>query len=221
MRRLVARYWYVATVVGAVSAGLACPSVGCWMREWHVLRAAFFLSFLLTGLSLETQSVLKAIRDVKAAVASLVSCFVIFPVVAFLLARIWFADDPELLVGMCILGVAPATIASGTIITGIARGNVSLSLLISVVTNLLAIFTIPASLKLLLVFDQELHLPVFSMVRNLCLLVAVGCCRLLSVNSCGRSSKLGLLPVDRCFRFSLNAWCCFLSSTGCPHPRTR
>ena len=76
-----------------------------------------------------------------------------------------------MIVGACILGVAPATVASGTILTRVAKGNVPLSIFICVGSSLIAIFTIPFSLKILLQNSQSIDLPVWKMVASLLTLV--------------------------------------------------
>ncbi|PKL58614.1 MAG: hypothetical protein CVV34_01525 [Methanomicrobiales archaeon HGW-Methanomicrobiales-5] len=65
------------------------------------------------------------------------------------------------------------TVASGTVMTDVGRGNVPLSLFICVLGNALAIFTIPFSLNLLLHFGGHIELPVLRMLGGLALTILV------------------------------------------------
>jgi sodium/bile acid cotransporter 7 len=74
--------------------------------------------------------------------------------------------------GALIIGAAPVTVASGTVMTAMAGGNVPLSLFICVLGNFGAIFTIPFMLNLILAFDNTaIQLPVLQMLMGLTLKV--------------------------------------------------
>jgi len=177
MKHYLGKYWFFIGVASVVLAAFCFPALGTVMREWHFLNVAIFVAFLITGLTLETKQIVKEIRNVKAISAALGSCFILFPVLAFLLAKVFFPGDTHdhanMIVGACILGVAPVTIASGTVLTYVARGNVPLSLFICVAASLTAMFTIPFSLKILLQFEQDMQLPVLQMIRSLVFIVLV------------------------------------------------
>ena len=158
----------MAAVVGLA---LKFPALGVTLGRWHLLKAAIFAAFLITGLTLETGRLGHQIKNFKAVAAALISTFVLFPIVALLCGKVIFGQSEDYLVGICILAVAPVTIASGAVLTGIARGNVPLSLLICVVSNFVALVTAPLSLNVLLKFDQEICLPVGKMITSLVLVV--------------------------------------------------
>jgi len=171
MKNYFAKYWFFLGIAVVIAVAFKFPGVGVKIKQWNLLKAGIFAAFLITGLTLETKSIANEIRNFKTLAASLISCFVLFPLVAFFLAKLFFRDNTDLVVGVCILSAAPVTVASGTIFTAIARGNVPLSLFISVVTNVTAIFTIPLALNLLLRFDQDIDLPILRMMRSLILVV--------------------------------------------------
>lgn len=173
MKYYLTKYWFFIGMAGVIILAFGFPGLGDAFKQWHVLNIAIFVAFLITGLTLQSRAVIDEIRNFKALAAALVSCFVLFPLAAFVLARTCFAGNADIIVGACILGVAPATIASGTVLTQMARGNVSLSLFICVATNLVSIFTIPFSLKILLGFEQQIELPVLEMMLKLFLVALV------------------------------------------------
>lgn len=163
------KLWFFVGIAIAIGVAFWCPVVGQMFHRWHVMKAAIFVAFLITGLTLETKAIVDEIRNLKAVAAALVSCFVLFPLVAFVLGKVCFSGNMDVVVGLCILGVVPATVASGTVLTQIARGNVPLSLFICVATSLIGIFTVPVSLQVLLQSDQTIDLPVLRMIRSLVL----------------------------------------------------
>jgi sodium/bile acid cotransporter 7 len=74
--------------------------------------------------------------------------------------------------GALIIGAAPVTVASGTVMTAMAGGNVPLSLFICVLGNFAAIFTIPFMLNLILAVDNAaMELPILQMLAGLTLKV--------------------------------------------------
>jgi len=67
--------------------------------------------------------------------------YIVYPLLAALAIQI--ISTPDLQVGLAILAAAPPTLASATVLTYLARGNVKLALAISVAGNLLSIAATP------------------------------------------------------------------------------
>jgi sodium/bile acid cotransporter 7 len=112
------------------------------------------------------------LKDIKVLAAALVSSLIFFPAAAFYAARFFLGAWPDFVMGALIIGAAPVTVASGTVMTAIARGNVPLSLFICVLGNFAAIFTIPFMLNLILAFDNTaIELPIVQMLMGLILKV--------------------------------------------------
>ena len=158
----------LALVVGG---GCLWPAAGEFLIRHEVLTVGIILSFLLTGLTLETRLIVDALGSLKALSAALVSSLGIYPFIAWLCASA--LPYPELVVGCCILAVAPATISSGTILTAFARGNVAFSVLICLATHFVSVFSIPLVLNLLLGAGAGVELPVLSILSGLVLKVLV------------------------------------------------
>ena len=92
------------------------------------------------------------LKNVKVLAAALVSSLFIFPGLAYFLAQLVFKSWPDFSIGALIIGAAPVTVASGTVMTAIGLGNVPLSLFICVLGNFMSIVTIPIVLNLFLQF---------------------------------------------------------------------
>jgi sodium/bile acid cotransporter 7 len=167
-------YWFFAGIAVVVAIAFVFPAVGVFLKARSILATAIFLGFFITGLTLETSRIGEQIRNIRVLAAALVSSLVIFPAIAYILARQVFQAPPDWAIGVLIIGAAPVTIASGTIMTAIALGNIPLSLFICLLTNLAAILTIPLVLNLFLQFgDSPITLPAVQMLSGLTIKVLV------------------------------------------------
>jgi len=167
------QWFFVGMAVMALIA-FGLPSVGLFIREYKILNIGIFLAFFITGLTLETSSLVDQLKNVKVLLAALVSSLFIFPGIAYFLARLAFGAWPDFSIGALIIGVAPVTVASGTVMTALALGNVPLSLFICVLGNFMSILTIPVVLNLFLQFgDTVIDLPVVQMLTGLTIKVLI------------------------------------------------
>ena len=173
MKSILGKYWFSLGIVLVVMLAFRFPEFGILLDRWNVLKTGVFLSFLIAGLTLETRKIFVQIKNFKGIAMALISCFVFFPVVTHVLAKLFIQDIQNNYVGLCLFSLAPVSMASGTILTRLSRGNTSLSLLINVTTQFLSIFIVPFSLSLLLRFEQPVNLSVLSMIWSLTLLVLV------------------------------------------------
>jgi sodium/bile acid cotransporter 7 len=149
--------------------GLRDPHL--WLRKYYILPIGIFIAFFITGLTLDTSRFSAQVLQVKAPVAAMVSSLGVIPLLSWLLAG-WVLPV-EYVIGVCIIATAPVTVVSGTVMTALGRGNIPLSLLICVVGNLIGIFTIPFSLKLLVGGSGEVNLPALEMLSTLAFTVLV------------------------------------------------
>ena len=160
------KQWFFVGIAVMVLTAFALPGVGKFVRDYKILKIGIFLSFLITGLTLDTNSAMRQLKNVKVLVAALLSSLLVFPAIAFLAAKGIFTNQ-DIIIGALIIGVAPVTVASGTVMTSLALGNVPLSLFICVLGNFASLITIPISLKLVLSLEGGIHLPVWDMLFGL------------------------------------------------------
>lgn len=171
MLSILKKYWFLISLAGAAWSGFLVPAAGDFLVRYEVLTVGLIISFLLTGLTLDSHVVVNALGSLKGLTAALVSSLGLYPIAAWLLSSA--LPYPELVIGCCILATAPATISSGTILTAFARGNVSLSVFICIATHCLAVFTIPITLNLFLGSGTGVDLPVLTILTGLVLKVLV------------------------------------------------
>jgi len=162
------KYWFFIGIIAMVCIALFLPFAGIFVKKYKILSFGIFISFLLTGLTIETGHILKEVQNIKVHGAALFSSLIFFPVLAYFLAHSFFSTSPDIVIGALIIGVAPVTIASGTVMTSIALGNVPLSLFICVLGNLFSIITIPLMVNFILQFGEaSITLPVAKMLIEL------------------------------------------------------
>lgn len=171
MKDILKKYWFFIGIAGVVLGAFMLPGLGRFIRDWKILKIGIFLAFMLTGLKLETRSIGEQFKNVRVLLASLGSSLILFPLITVVLVRVLFGSVPDFVIGATLIAVAPVTVASGTVMTAIALGNVPLSLFICILGNCLAIFTIPFSLGFLLDTTEGIDLPVMHMLINLLLTV--------------------------------------------------
>ena len=129
------------------NAGIAWSSIipkNDWIKMSNV---NVFLIFFLSGLKLQTKAVIQALKTWKAVLYGVAMIMILTPLVSFGLVNLPF-QTRELSFGLAIFFLGPTTISSGVILTGQAKGNIALGLMLTVVTNLLAIVTMPLVLSL-------------------------------------------------------------------------
>ena len=168
------KYWFFIGIAIVIGIAFSLPIVGQFVRTFKVLNFGIFSAFLLTGLTLETSSILSQLKNAKVLLASLLSSLIFFPFIAYYLGQCFFSNWPDFSIGTLIIGVAPVTIASGTVMTAIALGNVPLSLFICVTGNFCSILTIPFIVNLLLQFgDISIQLPALKILTGLTVKVLI------------------------------------------------
>lgn len=174
LKSTVIKNWFFLGIAVMVLTAFYLPGVGLFIKAYKILNIFIFLGFFLTGLTLDTSYVLEQLKNVRVLLAALISSLFLFPAIAYFLARLFFKAPPDIAMGALIIGVAPATVASGTVMTAIALGNIPLSLFICVLTNFASILTIPFILTQLLQFSgTRIELPVAGMLFSLVLKVLV------------------------------------------------
>jgi len=105
--------------------------------------------FVISGLTLKTDDIRAAIRAWKATTFGVTSILFITPTLALLPGQLPFLVK-EFQVGFLLFCCMPTTINSGVALAQSAKGSFALALLLTVLSNLIGIFTAPFFLSLLL-----------------------------------------------------------------------
>lgn len=153
LKAAVSRYWFVISLVlvfflTAGDPGRMMSPAGLWLKSHGGPSAVIFTIFLLSGLLLEPDQMRAGLNDVKGTGIALIVIFLAAPLLAVIPALMPLDDGVK--IGIFLVAVMPTTLSSGVVMTGIAGGNIAHALVITVVSNTLAIVTIPYALRTLL-----------------------------------------------------------------------
>lgn len=147
------RYWFLIGLLAVFAVTVADGSgsasgLGGWFARRGGPEAVIVLIFLFSGLLLEPRQVRAGLQDTAASASTLALIFLVSPAVAALLGRL--PMDTAVVIGLFIVAVMPSTLSSGVVMSAAAGGNMAHALFITVLANILAVFTIPLTLSLLL-----------------------------------------------------------------------
>ncbi len=150
--------WFMLGLVG-VALGTVADSTGftispgLWLKSHKGPDFVIVLIFLLSGLALNTDQIRSGIADVRGTLLALLLIFLIGPLVAILFT--FLPLETGTIIGLFLVAVMPSTLSSGVVMTGAAGGNMAHALVITIIANSLAVFTIPIVLTLLFSLTGE------------------------------------------------------------------
>ena len=136
--------------------------------------ALAFIMFVL-GLGLTGSDFLRVVKQPRDFFVGAFSQIILLPIIAFILVKIW-PIAPELAIGVMIIAAAPGGVTSN-LLTSFAKGDVALSISLTAIISLLCVITIPfivlTSVGLLNDSSITQDISLFSMSRDMFLIVTV------------------------------------------------
>ena len=136
--------------------------------------ALAFIMFVL-GLGLTGTEFSRVIKQPRDFFVGALSQVILLPVIAFILVKIW-PIAPELAIGVMIIAAAPGGVTSN-LLTSFAKGDVALSISLTAIISLFSVITIPfivlTSVELLGGSNITQDISLFSMSRDMFLIVTV------------------------------------------------
>ena len=129
-------------------AGIFLPAPGIYMATFPTVYIVVSIIFFISGLLLKTDEIWKAIRAWEGTVWGFISILIVTPLVGVVFAAT-LPIDPIFQIGLSLFCCMPTTLSSGIALTNQARGNVALALLLTILTNLGGIVTVPFALVFL------------------------------------------------------------------------
>ena len=150
---LIKKYWFLiglllVFVVTVADASETVSSIGRWLKMHRGPDAVIVLIFFFSGLILDARQIRSGVMDIKGIISALIIIFLVAPVIAALFGTMPL--DTGVIIGIFLVAVMPTTLSSGVVMTGAAGGNMAQALVITILANGLAVFTIPVVLSLLL-----------------------------------------------------------------------
>lgn len=131
----------------AFLVGLAFPAPGKVLNDLGGSRACIALIFVISGLRLKTAELQTAFGAPVTVLSGLVSSLALTPAIAFALIRAPFSAL-ELARGLALFVCGPSTLSSGVVLTAEAGGSSAVALLLTVLTNTVAVAVTPFTVTL-------------------------------------------------------------------------
>eukprot|EP00878_Enallax_costatus_P028780 GHUV01031122.1.p1 GENE.GHUV01031122.1~~GHUV01031122.1.p1 ORF type:complete len:337 (+),score=111.54 GHUV01031122.1:130-1140(+) len=138
---LSAHYLPVALLT-ALLLGASFPSLGVAAAGLQIPAITTFGIFVVQGLQLRRKEAAAALSSIGAVAYGLTSILLLTPLIGLLVVQLPL-DPPALALGLGVFAAMPTALSSGITFTQQLGGNVSLALLLTVVSNILGIFTMP------------------------------------------------------------------------------
>ncbi|MCI5223959.1 MAG: hypothetical protein D3924_15125, partial [Candidatus Electrothrix sp. AR4] len=125
------------------------PTAGIFIAGHSGITICIVVIFLVSGYQTGSKGIPldKGVLRIFFAAAA-VSLF-LAPLLGLALTKVISLPQP-LIIGLIVICAVPPTLSSGTVITGVSRGNTVLALLLTISLNLLGILTLPLMLDLCL-----------------------------------------------------------------------
>ena len=140
-----------------------------------ILPLSLFLIMFGLGLSLKLVNFREVFKYPKAVGIGLFGQLILLPVIAFLIASS-FKLPPEIAVGIIIIALAPGG-ATSNMFTYLSKGDVALSISLTVIVSFITPFTIPlivaASMEYFMGSGAQFHLPVIKTIIQLLIITVV------------------------------------------------
>ena len=160
--------------------------------------ALAFIMFVL-GLGLTGSDFLRVVKQPRDFFVGAFSQIILLPIIAFILVKIW-PIAPELAIGVMIIAAAPGGVTSN-LLTSFAKGDVALSISFTAIISLLCVFTIPfivlTSVGLLSDSSITQDISLFSMSRDMFLIVTVPVILGMLIRSFASGAALKFEPIAK------------------------
>jgi sodium/bile acid cotransporter 7 len=153
LTKLLKKYWFIAGLVLVFTITVAdstetISGIGRWFKMHRGPDAVIVLIFFFSGLILNARQIRSGLMDIKGIVTALVIIFLVSPITGALFGMV--SLETGIKIGIFLVAVMPTTLSSGVVMTGAAGGNMAHALVITILANGIAVFTIPVALSLLL-----------------------------------------------------------------------
>jgi len=145
----------------AIVFGALVPAPGRFLATLPTQHVCIVVIFLVTGLNLSTSELKASLANWHVALFGIIMILFITPLLALVTIKLPL-DPHEFSVSLAIWVLMPTTTTSGVLIVKEAQGDVTLSLALCVVTNLLAPLTVPLLLPQLVFQNLETSVSISS-----------------------------------------------------------
>lgn len=177
IQEFIIKYYLPIGFFIAVIISLSTPIPGLWLAKWKsgdykiVEFICYCFVFLISGISLNIDSIKSISQHYIGFLYGFISILFLTTLLAYLL-RIIPLSPPEYSIGFTIFATVPTTLGVGVALTHSSKGNVILSLLLTITTNLFGVITIPLMLNLYL-NNSSITINITDLALKLCMNVLI------------------------------------------------
>lgn len=157
-------------LVLAIATALIIPQTGIWMKHQGFVKIFVVAIFLVSGWQFNIHDAKLNHKFMYASLLSLVISLLAAPFLGVGAIEL-FGFGASTGLGLIVMCCVPVTLSSATVITELARGNTAWSLLITVIMNIVGIFTIPLMLKISIKEAEGINISAWNLLLKLILLV--------------------------------------------------
>lgn len=136
----------------------------------NLIEIFLMLLLYILFLTVDLGHIKKAYKNVTYTITATTINFVITPLIAYGLSRVFFASEIDIRMGLIMLLVTPCT-DWYLVFTGLSKGNVALNMSILPLNLILQIILMPIYLFLFL--SNELHLNLFDIISKLLMVLLI------------------------------------------------
>nr|QKY15122.1 putative sodium/metabolite cotransporter (BASS4) [Polytomella parva] len=156
LKKFLVKNFLTLGFIFSVIFGLACPAPGHHLYDWKSKQGWKIMTtinlciiFFIFGLTLETKELVDALKGYKTLILGIISTLVITALTGFIFVNMDFSPK-EFGYGLAIFACSPTSLSAGVTCIIQGYGNAALGLMITVLTNILAIFITPLFVTLIL-----------------------------------------------------------------------
>jgi len=157
-------------LIAALVASLLLPAPGATLQQWGLIPWTVVVIFLVNGYQTQLKELPREQNFFKALLAGAIISLLISPFVGLLIGQL-FGLSAGLLLGLVVKSAMPSTLSTCIVMTQLAGGYALWALLITVILNLLGVFTVPFMLSLTLADAGQFEIAPWPLLQQLLMLV--------------------------------------------------
>lgn len=154
----------------AIAIAFAAPTCGAWMREHGFIPVFVIVIFLVSGWRLNMKEAKLNRKFIYALLIAMAISLIGGPFLAMAAVKM-FGLTGMLALGLIVMSCGPVTLSSATVITDLAKGNAVWALFMTVIMNIVGIFSIPLMLQFTLREAEGVNIAPGKLLFKLILLV--------------------------------------------------
>lgn len=154
----------ISLTAPAPGQAIAKPVIG----DYKVVQTVnTCIIFILSGISLNSSEIKRALQAWEGCIYAFIVILFITPLIGFIVINIPFSPE-EFALGFAVFCCTPTSVSTGTQLVQIAEGNVALSLMQTVTTNVIGSLTVPIMLSAVIGGGSDVHFSPTKMIVQLC-----------------------------------------------------